>query len=68
MSKRKIYLNKRQAGEVYYKRVEKINGVRYITYDTEKEIIDRLGKLIMEEDEFDIMCKEYYKKCSLNTY
>jgi len=55
MSKRKIYLNKRQAGVVQYKRVEKINGVRYITYDTEKEIIDRLGKLIMEEDEFERM-------------
>ena len=55
MSKRKIYLNKRQTGVVQYKRVEKINGVRYITYDTEKEIIDRLGKLIMEEDEFERM-------------
>jgi len=62
VGKRKIYLNTRQAGVVTYKRVKKINGIRYITYDTEQEIIERLGKLIMEEDEFDIMCKEDYKK------
>ena len=55
-------MNKKPKGVVSYKRVEKKNGIRYITFDTEQAIIERLGKLIMEEDEFDIMCKEDYKK------
>ena len=61
MGKRKVYLNDRPVGVLSYKRVEKIKGIRYITFDTEADIIDRLGKSILEETKFDNMCKEYYK-------
>ena len=45
-----------------YKRVEKIKGIRYITFDTEADIIERLNRFWDEEDEFYKMCKEYSKK------
>lgn len=53
MGKRKVYLNRRPEGVVSYKRVAKINGIRYITFDTEADIIKRLHKFWDEEDEFD---------------
>ena len=60
MGKRKVYMNKRPKGVVSYKRVEKKNGIRYITFDTEEEIIKRLHKLWdEEEEEFTRMLKEY---------
>lgn len=62
MGKRKVYLNKRPTGMLSYKRVEKIKGIRYITFDTEADIIERLNRFWDEEDEFYKMCKEYSKK------
>ena len=62
MGKRKVYLNKRPADVLSYKRVEKIKGIRYITFDTEADIMARLHKLWNEEEEnFDRMLKEYSK-------
>ena len=43
----------RPEGVVSYKRVEKIKGIRYITFDTEADIIERLNRFWDEEDEFD---------------
>ena len=53
MGKRKVYMNTRPVGVLSYKRVTKRDGIRYITYDTEREILDRISSIDLEEDSFD---------------
>jgi hypothetical protein len=59
MGKRKVYMNTRPVGVLSYKRVTKRDGIRYITYDTEREILDRISSIDLEEDSFDRLWDDY---------
>jgi len=64
-TKKKVYLNRKPVGVLSYKKVVKVNGISYITYNTEKEILDRLSSIELEEDGFDKMWKEHDKKMNV---
>ena len=49
--KNKVYLNMKPLGVKSYSVVKKIEGIRYVTYYTEKEIVDKICAIEMEVGE-----------------